>query len=133
MCLTLEVALFSLGVAREGGLWLLLLQLIENLAVCDIAHLVVLIHQQTLPVADSIHSLGHHGAACIVRLADIAVYALPSLFTLAVMTLAWEAILAICKRTAKRFTAVFATKARGTIAFSRRLGTVGELVTYKVV
>ena len=71
--LALEIALFRLCIAGEGGLRLLLLQLVENLLVGDVADLEVLLDQLAVLVADSAFAIRHHGVAGIVGLADIAV------------------------------------------------------------
>jgi hypothetical protein len=81
--LTLEVALFGLGITRESRLWLLLLQLIQDLFVGDIADLEVLLDQLPILVADATFAVGHHGVAGIVCLTDIAVDAGPTIVTLA--------------------------------------------------
>jgi hypothetical protein len=87
--LTLEVALFAVGVARKGGLGLFLLERIENLAIGNVAHLEVLVDDQTLAITDATLALGHHGITGLVCLARVAVYTLPALFTFAVVALAW--------------------------------------------
>lgn len=74
---------------------LLLLELVEDLAVGDVAHLVVLVDDQALAITDATLALRHHGVTGVVCLADVAVYALPSLFTLAVVALAWQPVVAI--------------------------------------
>jgi hypothetical protein len=108
---TLEGALFAVGVAGEGGLGLLLLELIENLAVGDVAHLVVLIDDQALAVTDATLALGHHGVAGVVCLANIAVYTLPALFALAVVALARQSVMSIGQRTTQRLRAVLTAEA----------------------
>lgn len=130
---TLEVALFAIGVAGKGGLWLLLLELIENLAVGDVAHLVVLVDDQALAVTNATLALGHHGITGVVCLADVAVYALPALFTLAVMALARQSVVSVGQRATQRLGAVLTAKAGGTCAFAARLGAVGVLVALEAV
>jgi hypothetical protein len=100
--LTLEVALFAVGVAGEGGLRLLLLERIEDLAVGDVAHLEVLIDDQTLAITDATLALRHHGIAGVVCLARVAVYTLPALFTLAIVALARKSVVAVGQRTTQR-------------------------------
>ena len=99
---TLEVALFAVGVAGEGGLGLLLLELVKNFAVGDVAHLVVLVDDQTLAITDATLALGHHGVAGVICLADVAVYTLPTLFALAVVALARQSVVSIGQRTTQR-------------------------------
>ena len=76
--LTLKVTLFGLGVARKGGLRLLLLQGIEDLSVGNVTDLEVFLDQLAVLVADSTLAIGHHGVASIVGLADVAVDARPT-------------------------------------------------------
>jgi hypothetical protein len=95
---TLEIALFAVGIAGEGGLGFLLLELIEDLAVGDVAHLVVLIDYQALTITDATLALRHHGVAGVICLADVAVYTLPALLTLAVVALARQSVVSIGQR-----------------------------------
>lgn len=109
--LTLEVALFAVSVAGEGGLGLLLLELIKNLAVGDITHLVVLIDDQALAITDATLALGHHGVTGVICLADIAVDAFPALFTLAVVALARQSVVSVGQRATQRLRAVLTAEA----------------------
>ena len=110
----LEIACFFFGVAGECDLWLLLLQLVKNLAICDVANLIVLIDDKTLAVADPSFSFRHHSIACLVRGAYIAVHALPALFAVTVLPLSWEPVLSICQRAAQRLRAVISSKSKRT-------------------
>lgn len=77
-----------LGIAAKCGLRLLLLQLVQDFPIGDIAHLVVLLNHHALFVAHStVPLLGHH-VARLIGGANIAVDAFPSLFAVAVLTLA---------------------------------------------
>lgn len=101
--LTLEVALFCLGVARKGGLWLLVFQLVENLPVRDVADLEVLLDQLAVLVAHAALAVGHQSIAGTVGLADIAVDARPAFAALALsVASSWRPVLAICQRAAQR-------------------------------
>jgi hypothetical protein len=71
--LTLEVALLTLGVAREGRLRFLLLQRVEDLPVRDVADLEVLFDQLAILVAHSALPIRHHSIAGVVCLAYVAV------------------------------------------------------------
>ena len=93
--LTLKVALSAISIAGEGGLGFLILQSVENLAVCDVAHLVILVDDGTLAVAHTIFSFWHHGIAGVVCLADIAVYTLPTFFALTFTALTWKSVAAL--------------------------------------
>jgi hypothetical protein len=82
-------------------LWLLLFELVEDLAVRDVAHLVVLSDELALLVAHTILPVGHHGVAGGVCLADIGVDARPAIFALALLVAAsWCPVLAICNHVA---------------------------------
>jgi hypothetical protein len=81
--LTLKIALFCLGVTRESCLRLLVLQLIQNLLVRDIADLEVLLDQLPILVADATLAFRHHSVASIVCSTDVAVDAAPALVALA--------------------------------------------------
>jgi hypothetical protein len=84
-----------IGIARKGSLGLLLLERVENLAVGDVAHLEVLIDDQTFAITDATLSLRHHGITSVIRLAHVAVYTLPAFFTLAVVTLTRQSVVSI--------------------------------------
>jgi hypothetical protein len=129
----LEVTFASLSIATERRLCFLFLELIHNLAIRDVAHLVVLLHDQSLTVADTVFSIRHHGIACAVRFADIAVYSLPSFMTFALFPFSWKPILAFREGSTKWLAAVLSTKSRRTGALAAAFGTVGELKTREVV
>jgi hypothetical protein len=71
--LTLKIALCRLLVTGERGLRFLVLELVENLPVCDVAHLKVLLDQLAVLVAHTTLSVWDHSIAGVVRLADVAV------------------------------------------------------------
>lgn len=100
--LTLEVTSFIFGFARKRHLWLLVLQLIQNLSIRDIAHLVVLIHNNPLLVADTTFAFGHECIAGLIRLAYIAVDPFPAFIAFAVSTFPRRSVIPICQRTTKR-------------------------------
>lgn len=85
----LEVAGSLVGIAAECGLWLLLLQLIQDLPVRNVAHLVVLFDHQAPLVAHSTLTVRHHGIAPLIGGAYIAVDPLPAFFTIAIRALSW--------------------------------------------
>ena len=58
-------------------------ELVEDLLVRDVADLVVLLDEGAVGVADATLLLGHHGVARVVRLAHVAVDALPAVLALA--------------------------------------------------
>lgn len=80
----------------------LLLELVKNLAIGDVAHLVVLVDDQALTITDATLALRHHGVAGVVCLADVAVYTLPALFALAVVALARQSVVSIGQRATQR-------------------------------
>lgn len=90
---------------------LLFLELVEDLAIGDVADLVVLVDDQTLTIADAALALRHHGIAGVICLADVAVYALPALFTLAVMTLPRQSVVSVGERSTQRLRAIFSAEA----------------------
>jgi len=80
--LTLEVTLCRLILTREGRLRLLWLDGIQDLPIRDITHLEVLLLHQALLVTHSVLPLWHQRITCIICLADIAIYATPTLITI---------------------------------------------------
>lgn len=104
----LEVAGSVLFVARECSLRFLLLKLVENLAVCNITDLIVLSYQLALGVANATLSYAiivwrHHGIACVIGLAYIAVDALPTIFALTGLVAAsWCSVASVWQRAAER-------------------------------
>lgn len=108
---TLEVTLFAVSVAGESGLRLLLLELVEDLAVRDVADLVVFIDDQALAITDTALTLRHHGVTSIVCLADVAVYALPTVIAFAVVALTRQSIVSFGQRTTQWLRAVLTTEA----------------------
>jgi hypothetical protein len=129
----LEVTLVSFSIATECRLCLLILELINDLAIRDVAHLVVLLHDQSFAVADAIFSIRHHGITCVVRLANIAIYPLPSFGAFALLPLSWKPVLAFWKGSTQWLAAVFSAKTRRAGALAAAASTVGELKTREVV
>lgn len=115
---TLKIAFFLLGIARKGYLRFLLLQLVDDLPVGDIAHLVVLFHDDALLVANAILPLRHQGIACIVCLTNIAVNAAPALCTVARIPFSHRPILALSEGATQGFGAVIAPKSSWARTFS---------------
>jgi hypothetical protein len=93
----LEVASLVFSVAGECDLRLLLLQLIENFAICDIANLVILVDHETLFVADTSFSFGHQSVTSLACGANIAVDALPALLTVTVLVLSRRSVCSIAQ------------------------------------
>lgn len=81
----------------NSDLWLLLLQLIQNLPVGDIAHLVVLFHDDARLIANAVFIFGHHSIASLVRFADIAVETTPAVCTFAVIAFPHRPVLTLSK------------------------------------
>jgi len=131
----LKTTLFPLVITAERHLWYLFLQLIQDLAIGDIAHLMVLFHYQAILVADCVVGLTnrHQRSTCLVRLTDIAIYAFPPVFTLALLALPRRAICSISQRAAEDFATVLATEARRTIAFAAAFCTVRILIAAEVI
>lgn len=108
---TLKVALFALSIAGESSLRLLFLELVEDLAIRDVADLIVFIDDQTLAITDTALAFGHHGITSIVCLADIAVYTLPAFIALAVVALTRQSVVSFGQRTTQWLRAVLTTEA----------------------
>lgn len=83
--LTLKVACRFVGVTSECNLGLPPIQNIHNLPVRNIAHLVVLVDDLSILVADSSLLLvaRHQGVTCFVRRTNVAVDSSPPIFTFA--------------------------------------------------
>ena len=92
--LTLKVACLLLSITREGDLRCPFLQLIQDLPVRYIAHLVVFFHHAEILVTNTPLALWHQRIASIIRLADIAVNAFPTLLALALAISSLRSILA---------------------------------------
>lgn len=129
--LTLEVTCLLLGIARKGNLGLLLLQLVQNLPVGNIAHLMIFFHDNSFLVAGAIFSLWHQSVACTVRFANIAVDPAPTVFTFALVAFPHRPVLALSKRAAQGFRTVIAPESSGTSAFAIVLVTLPELCALK--
>lgn len=132
--LTLEVALFCFRVAREGPLRFLVLELIEDLPVGDIAHLEVLLDQLAFLVAHAALPIGHHSIASVVCFADVAVETRPAVSTLAIpVASSWCSVLALWQRATQWLRAVLSSKPWRTAASSTGLGALSELMALEVV
>ena len=108
--LTLEVAGLMLSVARECDLRDLLLELIPDFPIRDVAHLMILFHHPEFFITDAPFPIWHEGITCLVRRADITVYAFPSLITLALSFPSWRSVLPLCQRVAQRLRTVIPTE-----------------------
>jgi hypothetical protein len=88
----LKVAFLLFRVTREGGLRLLVLELVENLLVRNVTHLVVLLHQ--LPVLETHSTLAtwYQRITRLIRLADIAVDATPSFTAVTAVPASWSSV-----------------------------------------
>jgi hypothetical protein len=73
---TIRLLLFAI----ERHLWDPGIELIDNLAIDDLAHLIILPDGETALVARPIESLRHQRATRCVGLTQIAVYSAPALF-----------------------------------------------------
>jgi hypothetical protein len=130
----LEVALFGFLIAGEGRLRLLVLELVKNLSVGDVAHLVVLLDKLSVFVAHAIFALGHHSIAGVVCFADVAVDAFPSLVAFAgLVPFPRYSVLPIREGAAKGLGTVFSSEARRAVAFAICLAAFGILMALKVV
>lgn len=105
----LEIATIIFRLAGKGNLWLALLELIQNLAIRDITHLMILLDGHTLTIADTFFPVGHHRIARIVRIAHIAVDTTPTVLASAVLVLSRCSIDPVGER---------ATGGRGTVIAS---------------
>ena len=101
--LTLKVAFVFFCIARKGGLWLLILENLQDLLVRDVAVLEVLPHHKTILIADCPLFTRNQNTASIICLADIAVNTSPSITAVALCPLPWWPVLAIGQRTTQWF------------------------------
>jgi hypothetical protein len=105
----LEVALLRLSIAREGRLRFLVLELVQDLAIRDVANLVVFLYETAITIAYAIFTLRHQSIAYIVCHAYVAVDAFPALFAIARRPLSRGSVL-VGERAAQGFGAVFAAE-----------------------
>jgi hypothetical protein len=130
----LEVALARLLVAREGRLRLLVLELVEDLAVRDVTHLEVLMHELAVLEANTALAIGHQSITGLIGLAHIAVDALPPVFAITrLRTASGCSIAPVGERIAEGFRAILAPKAWGTYALAVRFAAFGKLLTSKIL
>ncbi len=87
-------------VARKGNLRLLPLELLHDLLVCNIALLVVFVHNQPSLVANAAFMVWHERIASVVILADIAVDAFPTRFAVACWAFPGWPLIALSQRAA---------------------------------
>lgn len=80
---TLKVAGVILSFAGKGHLGLAVLQLINDFAVGHIAHLVILLYDNSLGITDTTFATGHHRITSVIGGADVAVDSSPTVLTFA--------------------------------------------------
>ena len=114
----LEVACLVICVAREGGLWIPLFQLVENLPVGDVTHLVVFVHHNTILVTGTATAFRHQGVAGFVCLAYVAVDALPALLTLTLPSTSWGPVTSHGQRATYWRSTILTPKTRRAGAFA---------------
>ena len=131
MGLTLKRTRRVLPVAGKCGLWLLSLQDLNDFIVCNIAHLIVLLHHVSILITDRPAIIGnvYQGSTRFVFSADIAVDAGPALFAVAGIGGTHGAILSVCQGAADRDEAIVAPIARGTRALAVEFIALGILAT----
>jgi hypothetical protein len=91
----LKVAGVVVGLTRKRHLGLPALELVQDLAVGHVAHLVILLDRDALLVADASFTIRHHRIARIVRLANVAIDTTPALFAVAGPALSRRSILPV--------------------------------------
>jgi len=133
--LTLKVTLRRLVLTRERRLRLLWLYRIKDLPIRDITHLEVQLLHQALLIAHSVLPLRHERITRIIRLADIAIYATPTLITITrlFIRLAQRPVLKLPRqRSTQRLFTVFTAKAGRTYALAVCLVALSKLVALEV-
>lgn len=130
---TLETALSSRILAGKRNLSLLLLQLILDLPVGNIAHLMVLIDDQPVLITHAALTIWHHSIASIVTLTDVAMNSTPPVLAIAIFAIAQGSIFAIGKGTADRSGAVISAKSRRTYTVARETVAVREMLALELV
>lgn len=83
-----------------------------------ITHLEVLLDRDTLFVTHTSFTLGHHSIACIIRVANIAVDALPARLALTGVGITLRSVVVVGQRTTQWNRAVIPSKSRRTGTFS---------------
>jgi len=133
--LTLKVTFSRLILAAERRLRYLWLNRIQNLPIRNVAHLKVLLLYQALLVTHPILAFWCECIACIICLANIAVYTTPAIFTIArwlIWLAQWSIFWFLCERAAERFYTIFTTISRRTYTFAIILVALSELVAVEV-
>lgn len=125
----LEIATVVFGLAGECDLWLALLELIQNLAIRDIAHLMILVDGHALTVANTSFPVGHHRVASIVCIAYIAVDTTPAVLARAVFVLSRCSIDTVGERATGGRGTIISSIPRWARALAREFVTRGELMT----
>ena len=132
--LTLKVAGLVLCIARESDLWRLVLELLNDLRICHVAHLEVFLDDERLLVTDcallrTVLVRQEHCPTCVVRLAHIAVDAAPSIVAFAGVDIIGPrlALVAIRQGAAEGHAAVVAAEAWWARAFAVVLVAFREL------
>lgn len=104
-----------------------LLELIQNLPIGHIANLKVFLDSNALFVTDTTFSFWHQSVAYIIRLADITIYAFPSISAGTLVTMSKWSIGPLRERSTLGLRAIIATESRGADAFP------GILVTRRIL
>jgi len=108
---------------------------IQNLPIRDVAHLEVLLLYQSLLIAHPILAFWCECVACVVCLADIAIYTTPAIFAVTtwfVWLAQWSVFRFLCQRTAEGFYTIFTTISRRTYTFAIVLVAFSKLVAMEV-
>lgn len=87
-------------VARKRNLRLLLLQLLQDLLVCNVALLVIFMHNQPSLIANTAYTVWHERIASVIILADIAVDAFPTRLAVACRAFPRGTLIALSQRAA---------------------------------
>jgi hypothetical protein len=87
---TLEIACLFVGIAAKCYLWPSSIQDSDNILICNVAHLEILVYNLPILVADSPVLGGHHGIAGFALRANVD--ACPSFFTFTVVALPHRSI-----------------------------------------
>jgi hypothetical protein len=109
------------------------MKLLQNLLVCDLALLEVLMHNQSAFITHSAFASRDQGIADVIRLANITIDALPTFITLASVTLPWWAVLPSNQRPTQGVSTVFAAPSWRTSASAVGCCAVGKLVATEIV
>ena len=115
---TLEIACLIFRITGECYLRRPLLQLVQDLSICDIAHLMVLFDKPAALITNATLTVWHQSIAGVVSRANIAVDPVPAFVTLTRTISARRSILAVSQGIAKRVRTIVSSKACRTRAFA---------------